>query len=324
MTDREYHKLTITTSGKPERYTSPWLGERIELPDFEAAITCTPTVLRLDNTGKDTTKGSRGTSSKRDDVDVELVMVRDADDPHKFHIEVTKGRLGDFATRIVLTRDPDAPTITWSTGGDPFRSYVNECKAYLDQIGVAYDAGERPAYDAVRAAGRKFTRQVVRTAVKERRGRSPLPPHSGESVDNPVDKVRRDPTAHPHEKDRANTAPRTTAHQDTLTSEPPSQSTKEGAPPDHGAPRRTPTAPAAPSAAISLEMAQQRETDENPTKHPCPACGQPNQHLRHIYGLECLDCYQKQIDTTPEPSDNEDEPDEQVIWKPTGTEPPPF
>lgn len=305
------------------------------------------TVLRLDNTGKDTTKGSRGTSSKRDDVDVELVMVRDADDHHKFHIEVTKGRLGDFATRIVLTRDPDAPTITWSTGGDPFRSYVNECKAYLDQIGVAYEAGERPAYDAVRAAGRKFTRQVVRTAVKERRGRATEhdpaptipanpaakashfrpaadPENTPESSARTVAQVRQDPTAHPLEKDRAKTAPRTTARPDPASTETPSQTANQAAPPELGAPRRTPTAPAAPSAAITLVMAQQRDAEKS-RQFPCPSCSQPNQPQRHLYGLECLTCYQKLIDSQPQPPDNtpeSDEPDEPPTWNPTGTEPP--
>lgn len=248
-------------------------------------------VLRLDNTGKDTTKGSRGTSSKRDDVDLELVMVRDADDPHKFHIEVTKGRLGDFATKIVLTRDPDAPTITWSTGGDPFRSYVNECKTALDQLGLAHDTGERPAYDAVRAAGRKFTRQVVRAAVKERKGRSTTTP-------NTPDQVRRDPSAHPVQTDRAADPRRTPAHPTQTTSETPSQTENHTAPSPNGAPRRTPSSAAAPSARRSIGTAQQRGANEKSTNQPppdelpnlptCTRCGNPVDPGRRL----CHQCAQ--------------------------------
>ncbi len=40
------------------------------------------TVVRTDNTGKDAERGARGLSSKRDDVDIEYIVTRDADTGH--------------------------------------------------------------------------------------------------------------------------------------------------------------------------------------------------------------------------------------------------
>jgi hypothetical protein len=226
-------------------------------------------VLRLDNTGKDTTRGARGTSSKQDDVDIELVMTRDADDPDKYHLEVTKGRMGDYATRLTITRDRTADTITWSTGGDPFRSYVNECKDFLDQIGVPIESGERPAYAAVHAAGRRFTRPVVRAAVKERKGRSLAGQQPAEHPAEQPAQVRQTTTAHPDEHDRATDSRRTPAQILDIYAENPShkaEHTSQGAPTTNSASRRTATLSPAPSAAISREMAQGESPSRNVDK----------------------------------------------------------
>lgn len=130
------------------------------------------TVLRLDNTGKDVTRGSRGTSGKRDDVDIELIMYKDAEDEERYRIEVGKSRLSDI-TGMRITRTTGAGgEIQWSTTEDPFRAAVNAAHDTLDELGVPFDASVRASRDAIRATGRRFTERAIRVAVKERKGRA--------------------------------------------------------------------------------------------------------------------------------------------------------
>lgn len=127
------------------------------------------TSLRLDNTGKDVTRGSRGTSGKRDDVDVELVMVPDAEDDETFRITVNKTRLSDLPP-LTLTRyiDKSGKTV-FTTASDTFRTAVNAAKDTLDRAGAAHDITLLQARDAL--YGRNFTDRAIRVAVRERKGR---------------------------------------------------------------------------------------------------------------------------------------------------------
>lgn len=126
------------------------------------------TSLRLDNTGKDVTRGSRGTSGKRDDVDLELVMVPDAEDDEKFMVTINKTRLSDIAP-LTLTRYVDrAGRTQFSTRDDRHRTAVNAAKEELDRRGIPVDATVTQARDAL--ASRGFIDATIRTAVRERRG----------------------------------------------------------------------------------------------------------------------------------------------------------
>lgn len=125
------------------------------------------TSLRLDNTGKDITRGSRGTSGKRDDVDLELVMIPDEDDDEQFKIAVNKSRLSDISP-LTITRTVDGRGQTiFSTGDDPFRGAVNAAKDELSRHRVPVTASLIESRDALRS--RNFTDKTIRTAVRERR-----------------------------------------------------------------------------------------------------------------------------------------------------------
>lgn len=127
------------------------------------------TVIRTDNTGKDTDKGARGTSGKRDDVDVELVLTADAEHPERLRIRPGKARVTGIQPVVVNRVIDDDGRLTYSTAGDPFRVAVADAHRALDDLQVPTDAGERKAAEAVKAAGRKVVRAALRVAVKERR-----------------------------------------------------------------------------------------------------------------------------------------------------------
>ena len=153
------------------------------------------TSLRLDNTGKDVTRGSRGTSGKRDDVDLELVMTPDDDDPGRFRVAVNKTRLSDMPP-LTLTRfvNRDGRTV-FSTSDDPFRTAVSAAKDELDRQGVPNSCGLREARDAL--VGRSFHDHTIRVAVRERRG---APAHTQPCCDvcgMPMTDLGDDATTHP-------------------------------------------------------------------------------------------------------------------------------
>lgn len=127
------------------------------------------TSLRLDNTGKDTTRGSRGTSGKRDDVDLELVMLQaDEDDPDRFEIKVNKSRLSDIPN-IMIERFVDrAGMLRFSTSSDPFRNSINEAQDEMDRLGLDLNTPLIEARNALQH--RHFGERTLRVAVRERRG----------------------------------------------------------------------------------------------------------------------------------------------------------
>lgn len=125
------------------------------------------TSIRLDNTGKDTDRGSRGTSGKRDDVDLELVMLPDADDDEKFHVRVNKTRLPDQPP-LTLTRFINREGRTkFSTKDDSLRNAIRSARDLLDQAGVDPTASIATIRDVL--AGRNFTDRAIRIAVRERK-----------------------------------------------------------------------------------------------------------------------------------------------------------
>jgi hypothetical protein len=142
------------------------------------------TVLRTDNTGKDTGRGARGSSSKRDDVDIELRMTRDGT---ALKLEPGKVRIAGIEVLQLTYLVDDDGRLTFTSAGDPWRESVDAARDALDRLGVPHDAGERPACDALKeAGGHTHARAAVRQAVRERKDRA-----AGFS------RVRRAPTAHP-------------------------------------------------------------------------------------------------------------------------------
>ncbi len=203
-------------------------------------------------------------------MNLKLVMIRDAEDSNRFHIEVTKGRLGDFASKLTITRDPNAATITWSTGSDPQRAAIQECKRFLDdhQFPTAgRGSGVHEAYAFTQSQGRRFVRETVRMAQKERKTPIQRPETT---FDNAVPSV----TAQQPENHCADQTRHSTAQFDTAQPETPSDKGKhatETVPNHNSTPRHGPTGAAVPSVPVPLGTAQQPEGDRKSIK-PTPRC----------------------------------------------------
>ena len=154
------------------------------------------TVIRTDNTGKDTDRGARGTSGKKDDVDVELMLSLDVE-KNQLRIKPGKTRMPGIEPVLIDRAIDDDGLLTFSTAGDPFRAAVLEAEGLLNAIGLPLDAGEKKAADALKRAGHKVTRTVLRTAIKERKDPLKTAPSllgapSGEVDDSdPADLLRR-------------------------------------------------------------------------------------------------------------------------------------
>jgi hypothetical protein len=229
-------------------------------------------VVRTDNTGKETDKGARGTSGKRDDVDIELILTRDPDHPDRLRIKPGKSRLPDIIS-VLINRDVDDDGhLSFTTAGDPFRALVGDAHQVLELLNIPVETGERKAAEIIKAHGQAVVRAALRVAIKERK--NPLWTVS-EMSEMPTPSTHGAPSGAEVETDRAELSRRT-----------------YGAPPENGDsehktraehPRRTlratdAGAPAdtAPPLPLSKERrAGARDHLRVKPDLPCPACGEP-------------------------------------------------
>ncbi|WP_458115158.1 AAA family ATPase [Arthrobacter sp. D2-10] len=129
------------------------------------------TVVRTDNTGKDESKGSRGSSSKRDDVDIEFIIRRDQVES-ALHIAPGKVRInGIKSLSLTVVMDEDNQ-LTFTSAGDPFRDQVAEAMRELDGLGLPDDASQRKCEQAMKNTHSRIPREAIRQAVKERTARA--------------------------------------------------------------------------------------------------------------------------------------------------------
>ena len=107
------------------------------------------TVVRTDNTGKDAEKGARGTSSKRDDVDVELIMTREKGEAGAFRLTPGKVRGGGIA-RLSMVREVDERgRLRYGTGS--FTETTREATERVIQELNLLSMGQDKAWSAVQA-----------------------------------------------------------------------------------------------------------------------------------------------------------------------------
>jgi hypothetical protein len=124
------------------------------------------TWARLDHSGKDTSKGQRGSSAKGDDVDViwrleatdgGVVLRRDA------------ARMGWVPERVPLARHDDPLRFEVAPSASP--PGTSELVDVLDALGVADDASVRASRLALTDAEKTARNVVLRAAVKARKAR---------------------------------------------------------------------------------------------------------------------------------------------------------
>lgn len=107
--------------------------------------------VRLDHTGKDVTKGMRGSSAKAADVDI-VVHLKKADGGKEWH--ATHRRIGWYPERTAINVHEDEATgqVTFSGATEVWPAGTAECAAHLDALGLPLDISHREARAALVAA----------------------------------------------------------------------------------------------------------------------------------------------------------------------------
>lgn len=125
-------------------------------------------VLRLDHTGKDETKGQRGTSAKSGDVDLVWRYTEIIPDQtylltnEKHRIRITEKRLNVHRTQGPTTHTVDTRTVTQAKKEAILKA--------LDDAGLPPNAGREVCSRAIREAGIKVRTEVLADLIKVRRG----------------------------------------------------------------------------------------------------------------------------------------------------------
>lgn len=120
------------------------------------------TVLRLDHQGHDTAKGARGSSAKRDDVDVAWIMKRSG---NNIELKLDKGRGLHHPEKVELYRHQKPLRHLPAVAGGK----VGECLEALDRLGVPLNTTRDEAASILRTNSYQFSNGVVGAALKARR-----------------------------------------------------------------------------------------------------------------------------------------------------------
>ncbi len=120
------------------------------------------TVLRLDHQGHDSAKGARGSSAKRDDVDVAWIMKRRG---NEIELKLDKGRGLGHPEKVELVRHQKPLRHLPAVAGGK----TGECAEALDRLGVSTKTTRDQAAAALRASGYQFSTGVISAAVNARR-----------------------------------------------------------------------------------------------------------------------------------------------------------
>lgn len=119
-------------------------------------------VLRLDHQGHDASRGARGSSAKRDDVDVAWIMKRSG---NKITLTCDKGRGLSHPEKVMLTRTVAPTSHLLVVAGDK----QAECVAALNLLAVPLDSTRDDAAAVLRSNGYGYANVVVGAALKARR-----------------------------------------------------------------------------------------------------------------------------------------------------------
>lgn len=134
--------------------------------------------LRLDHSGKDRTKGQRGTSAKRDDVDVIWQMKRK--DDGSLVLDCTgSSRLAWVTPVLAVTRtETSGEPLVYRAVVQPWPDGTHAKAKHLDQFNVPLGASRREAEAILRTAGEVPGRLTVLCAAlkyrRQPRGTSPI------------------------------------------------------------------------------------------------------------------------------------------------------
>lgn len=127
-------------------------------------------LIRLDHTGKDETKGQRGGSAKSGDVDAVWKLSKVTDTV--FRLDCDMARLPITEKTLTLHRKtiPHLHHVVDVDGAyAAFRAQVDDLVAWLDSNGIPADWGRRKLREVMKDKGRRGSDKVINDAIKQRR-----------------------------------------------------------------------------------------------------------------------------------------------------------
>lgn len=130
-------------------------------------------ILRLDNTGKDTTKGQRGASAKEDDGEM-IYFLRDLG-ADQLEIKRTKNRCGLQSDETVMITRQGMPLRHMPIRAtDSIGNRVLEVIRWMDDLGLPNDTGRPKASKALKDNGHSARNRIIGQAVGVRKTRMDL------------------------------------------------------------------------------------------------------------------------------------------------------
>lgn len=129
-------------------------------------------LIRLDHTGKDETKGQRGGSAKSGDVDAIWRLSRVTETT--FKLECDEARLPIVEKVLVLHREQSPRLhhrVDAAGSAGLWRTRVDDAIALLDANGIPDDASTRTVEEFKRERGVRWGSKLIREVVKQRKGR---------------------------------------------------------------------------------------------------------------------------------------------------------
>lgn len=121
--------------------------------------------MRLDHSGKDSTKGQRGSSSKNDDVDVVIRLERTAAGQK---LTATHRRMSWFPEITDIEVKDQGGTMRFLTGAASWPEGTKETADRLNQLGAPLDISIRKATDLLKANGGGKQQATMKAALKYR------------------------------------------------------------------------------------------------------------------------------------------------------------
>ena len=130
------------------------------------------TMLRLDHSGKDQSKGQRGGSAKSGDVDAVWRLARKGTETLSLRCEAARFFLDEESKELLLRRVSE-PQLRHEVlrRGRSVAAGVPAVVTWLDEQGLADDLTVKQAAERLRAGGRQASQAVIAAACRERRDR---------------------------------------------------------------------------------------------------------------------------------------------------------
>lgn len=131
------------------------------------------TMVRLDHTGKDESKGQRGGSAKSGDVDAIWKLSKITDDGSKLQLKLDDSRMQITERTLILDRitDPLHHKVAGAGQMAAWDAKVNEIIEILDDHALDRDAGGRKVRDLLKGLGISASNDVMREAIRQRKNR---------------------------------------------------------------------------------------------------------------------------------------------------------